>query len=48
MVASDQVKIIKPKTRIAPPVRVPAPAQPEPSPQKPKDEAAEKFDKKTA
>jgi hypothetical protein len=49
MVDADQVKIIKPKTRIAPPVKVPGSDQPVPaSPTKPKDEAAEKFDKKTA
>jgi hypothetical protein len=49
MVDADQVKIIKHKTRIAPPVKVPGSGQSEPSlPTKPKDEAAEKFDKKTA
>jgi len=48
-VDADQVKIIKPKTRIAPPVKVPGSDQPVPAlPKKPKDEAAEKFDKKTA
>lgn len=44
-----QVKVIKPKTRIAPPVKVPGSDQPMPAvPTKPRDEAAEKFDKKTA
>jgi hypothetical protein len=49
LVDADQVKVIKPKTRIAPPVKVPGSDQPLPAaPTKPKDEAAEKFDKKTA
>ena len=49
MVDADQVKVIKPKTRIAPPVKVPGSDQPMPAvPTKPRDEAAEKFDKKTA
>jgi hypothetical protein len=48
-VDADQVKVIKPKTRIAPPVKVPGSDQPMPAvPTKPRDEAAEKFDKKTA
>jgi hypothetical protein len=48
-VDADQVKVIKPKTRIAPPVKVPGSEQPAPAvPTKPRDEAAEKFDKKTA
>lgn len=48
-VDADQVKVIKPKTRIAPPVKVPGSDQPMPVvPTKPRDEAAEKFDKKTA
>ncbi len=48
-VDADQVKVIKPKTRIAPPVKVPGSEQPMPAvPTKPRDEAAEKFDKKTA
>ena len=48
MVDADQVKVIKPKTRIQPPVKVPGSDQSEPVPTKPKDEAAEKIDKKTA
>lgn len=48
MVDSDQVQIIKPKTHIAPPVQVPGSGQVAPPPDRPKDEAAEKFDKKTA
>ena len=49
MVDADQVQVITPKNRIAPPVKVPGSDQPVPaSPTKPKDEAAEKFDKKTA
>ena len=48
LVDADQVKVIKPKTRIQPPVKVPGSDQSEPVPAKPKDEAAEKFDKKTA
>lgn len=49
VVDADQVKVIKPKTRIAPPVKVRGSDQPIPAvPTKPKDEAAEKFDKKTA
>lgn len=48
-VDADQVKVIKPKTRIKPPVKVPGSDQPLPTmPTKPRDEAAEKFDKKTA
>jgi hypothetical protein len=48
-VDADQVKVIKPKTSIAPPVKVPGSDQPLPTvPTKPRDEAAEKFDKKTA
>ena len=46
LVDADQVKVIKPKTRIAPPVKVPGADTPVPT--KPRDEAAEKFDKKTA
>ena len=48
LVDADQVKVIKPKTRIQPPVKVPGSDQSEPVPTKPKDEAAEKIDKKTA
>ncbi len=48
MVDADQVKVIKPKTRIAPPIKVPGSDGSEPAPARPKDEAAEKFDKKTA
>lgn len=49
MVDADQVKIIKPKTRIAPPVKVPGSDQAVPPvPPKAQDTAAEKFDKKTA
>lgn len=49
VVDADQVQVIKPKTRIAPPVKVPGSEQPMPAvPTKPRDEAAEKFDKKTA
>ena len=49
MVDADQVQVITPKNRIAPPVKVPGSDQPVPAlPTKPKDEAAEKFDKKTA
>jgi hypothetical protein len=48
MVDADQVKVIKPRTHIAPPVKVPGSDQSEPAPDKPKDEATEKFDKKTA
>jgi len=46
LVDADQVRVIKPKTRIAPPVKVPGADAP--TPIKPRDEAAEKFDKKTA
>jgi hypothetical protein len=46
LVDADQVRVIKPKTRIAPPVKVPGADAP--IPLKPRDEAAEKFDKKTA
>ncbi len=46
LVDADQVKVIKPKTRIAPPVKVPGADAPVPL--KPRDEAVEKFDKKTA
>jgi hypothetical protein len=46
LVDADQVKVIKPKTRIAPPVKVPEADAPVPL--KPRDEAAEKFDKKIA
>ena len=51
MVDADQVKVIRPKTRITPPVKVPGADQVDPAdkvPSKPKDAAAEKFDKKTA
>jgi hypothetical protein len=49
LVDADQVKVIKPKTRIAPPVKIPGADRAEPKlPIKPKDSAAEKFDKKTA
>jgi hypothetical protein len=51
VVDRDEVRIIKPRTRIAPPVQVPGVEQStvEPgSPGKARDEAAEKFDKKTA
>jgi hypothetical protein len=48
MVDAEQVQVITPKTRIKPPVKVPGSDQSEPAPAKPKDEAAEKFDKKTA
>lgn len=49
MVDADQVKVIKPRTHIAPPVKVPGSEQAQPKgAEKPKDEAAEKFDKKTA
>ena len=48
-VDADQVKVIKPKTRIAPPVKVPGSDQAVPPvPPKAQDTAAEKFDKKTA
>ena len=48
-VDADQIKVIKPKTRIKPPVKVPGSEQSVPAvPTKPRDEAAEKFDKKTA
>jgi hypothetical protein len=46
LVDADQVRVIKPKTRIAPPVKVPGADAP--TPLKHRDEAAEKFDKKTA
>ena len=46
LVDADQVRVIKPKTRIAPPVKVPGADAPVPL--KPRDEAEEKFDKKTA
>ena len=46
LVDADQVRVIKPKTRIAPPVKVPGADAPVPL--KPRDEAVEKFDKKTA
>jgi hypothetical protein len=48
MVDADQVQVITPKNRIAPPVKVPGSGQSEPVPAKPKDETLEKFDKKTA
>jgi hypothetical protein len=49
MVDADQVQVITPNNRITPPVKVPGSDQPVPAlPTKPKDEAAEKFDKKTA
>ena len=48
MVDAEQVQVITPKTRIKPPVKVPGSDQPESAPTKPKDEAAENFDKKTA
>lgn len=51
VVDRDEVRIIKPRTRIEPPVQVPGaeqtPARPA-APRKVRDEAAEKFDKKTA
>jgi hypothetical protein len=46
LVDADQVRVIKPKTRIAPPVKVPGADAP--IPLKPRDEATEKIDKKTA
>lgn len=51
VVDRDEVRIIKPRTRIAPPVQVPGADQPSPEPKVPgkaRDEAAEKFDKKIA
>jgi hypothetical protein len=51
VVDRDEVRIIKPRTRIAPPVQVPGSEQPATRPAVPgkvRDEAAEKFDKKTA
>ena len=51
MVDRDEVRIIKPRTRITPPVKVPGAEQSAPMPASPgkvRDEAAEKFDKKTA
>ena len=51
VVDRDEVRIIKPRTRIEPPVQVPgaeqSPTRPT-APRKVRDEAAEKFDKKTA
>ena len=51
VVDRDEVRVIKPRTRIAPPVQVPGADQPAPEPKVPgkaRDEAAEKFDKKIA
>jgi hypothetical protein len=51
VVDRDEVRIIKPRTRVAPPVQVPGAEQPAPRPKAPsksRDAAAEKFDKKTA
>jgi hypothetical protein len=51
VVDRDEVRVIKPRTRIAPPVQVPGADQPAPEPKVPgkaRDEAAEKFNKKIA